>query len=399
MSFTLSVLLSSIILASCMILMFEICIRQQWHLKCWTFGVIVLIIMVKVFLPIENMFSIYLPLDIFMNPLISFFEIRILEKIYMYQIVAFIIFIGSIYQCIQFIKWTKEYHYIKNEVKKHGKKLSLKGHDIYMTSYVESPVTIGIDSIILIPNNMESQKEMNFAIQHEVAHAKHNDNLFKFIVNLLMILYWWFPLYYVFKKQMDLFFELRADQSVIRNFSDDEVYEYINFLMNDQRKNGLSKLNSGFCSYLSFQKRSNFNYRIHSLVEKDNKQDKRVVLLFSFVMLLSLSVITPYYVNSSLTSGTYEISTDNAYIYTNGGTKQLFIKTNDENILMQISDYTYLKNNLNLNENTSLNIPDYNSCNNKNKVRWKYRLCKGKLEKRKFNAYKNQWIGSWKKIY
>lgn len=399
MTFTLTVLLSSVILASCMILIFEICIRQQWHLKYWTFGIIVFFITLKVFLPIDNVFSIYLPLDVLMNPLVLFFEIKILGKIYIYQITALIIGIGSIYHCIQFIKWIKEYHYIKDEIEKHGERLPLKDYDVYVTDYVDSAVTIGISGIILIPDKIKSKKEMEFAIQHEIAHAIHKDNLIKFIVNLLMILYWWFPLYYTLKKQMDLFFELRADQDVIRYFSNEEVYAYIDFLMDNQRKNGLNQLNSGFCSYLSFQKRSNFNYRIHCLIEKDNKQDKRVVLLFSFVMLLNLSIITPYYVNSSLTVGTYEISNDNAYIYSNGDSKQLFIKSNGENILTQMGNYTYLKYNLNLNENTSLNIPNYDSCNNKNKIRWKYRFHNGNLEIRKFNAYRNQWMGKWENVY
>ena len=398
MTFLLSVLLSSIILASCMILVLDICIKKQWNIKKWFLKLLLIVIVLKICLPIENIFSILLPVEILMNPILTILEIKLFNKILLYQIIIGFILIGSGIQVIRYICWSKEYKYILDCLKENAVRVFHPQYEIYKTSYIDTPVTIGLKGIIFIPECIESNEEMAFVVKHEIAHIKHKDNFIKFSLNILLILYWWFIPIYIFQKQLDLFLEMRADDDVINGISENEVYDYMNILIKMQRKRIESNINISFCSCLSFQRQSNLNYRIQNLLERDSKQDKKIIFLFSLILFLSCLIITPYYVESSITKGTYEISKDNAYILVNDDTKQLFVNSNGENILENINDFSSLKDSMNLVEDTKIHIPKYGATNNRNMVRWKYRYKNGNLEKREFNAYKNKWLGDWIQI-
>lgn len=393
MTFILSTLLSTLILTSCMIFIFDFCIHKQWNMNQVFFRLFLLIIFIKLCFPFETKLSILIPLDKIMNPLIDILQYKLFNQIYMYHFLLSVAVIGSIYQFAELIKHIRECNYIIHEVKNNGIRIENPDYEIYQTSYINTPIVMGLRGIILIPEDL-NKEEIDYALKHEITHIKHKDNLIKFTANLFKILFWWFIPIYIFNKQLDLYLELHADNKAIENLEEHKKLDYLNFLVKTQKqaiKSSTTVLNSN----LSFNRKSNLNYRINAILNKKTRSAIFIVPILFIMIFLNFLIFTPYYTDSDLTKGTYEISKSNAYILVNGGEKQLVVNMDGESFISPIKNYPLLKKETDLREKNSLYIPDHALDNVKNMTRWKYKDVDGHLSKRKFNAYKNSWESDW----
>lgn len=393
MTFILSTLLSTLILTSCMIFIFDFCIHKQWNMNQVFFKLFLLIIFIKLCFPFETKLSILIPLDKIMNPLINILQYKLFNQIYMYHFLLSVAVIGSIYQFAELIKHIRECNYIIHEVKNNGIRIENPDYEIYQTSYINTPIVMGLRGIILIPEDL-NKEEIDYALKHEITHIKHKDNLIKFTANLFKILFWWFIPIYIFNKQLDLYLELHADNKAIENLEEHKKLDYLNFLVKTQKqaiKSSTTVLNSN----LSFNRKSNLNYRINAILNKKTRSAIFIVPILFIMIFLNFLIFTPYYTDSDLTKGTYEISKSNAYILVNGGEKQLVVNMDGESFISPIKNYSLLKKETDLREKNSLYIPDHALDNVKNMTRWKYKDVDGHLSKRKFNAYKNSWESDW----
>lgn len=376
-----------------MIFIFDFCIHKQWNMNQVFFKLFLLIIFIKLCFPFETKLSILIPLDKIMNPLIDILQYKLFNQIYMYHFLLSVAVIGSIYQFAELIKHIRECNYIIHEVKNNGIRIENPDYEIYQTSYINTPIVMGLRGIILIPEDL-NKEEIDYALKHEITHIKHKDNLIKFTANLFKILFWWFIPIYIFNKQLDLYLELHADNKAIENLEEHKKLDYLNFLVKTQKqaiKSSTTVLNSN----LSFNRKSNLNYRINAILNKKTRSAIFIVPILFIMIFLNFLIFTPYYTDSDLTKGTYEISKSNAYILVNGGEKQLVVNMDGESFISPIKNYSLLKKETDLREKNSLYIPDHALDNVKNMTRWKYKDVDGHLSKRKFNAYKNSWESDW----
>lgn len=376
-----------------MIFIFDFCIHKQWNMNQVFFKLFLLIIFIKLCFPFETKLSILIPLDKIMNPLIDILQYKLFNQIYMYHFLLSVAVIGSIYQFAELIKHIRECNYIIHEVKNNGIRIENPDYEIYQTSYINTPIVMGLRGIILIPEDL-NKEEIDYALKHEITHIKHKDNLIKFTANLFKILFWWFIPIYIFNKQLDLYLELHADNKAIENLEEHKKLDYLNFLVKAQKqaiKSSTTVLNSN----LSFNRKSNLNYRINAILNKKTRSAIFIVPILFIMIFLNFLIFTPYYTDSDLTKGTYEISKSNAYILVNGGEKQLVVNMDGESFISPIKNYSLLKKETDLREKNSLYIPDHALDNVKNMTRWKYKDVDGHLSKRKFNAYKNSWESDW----
>lgn len=376
-----------------MIFIFDFCIHKQWNMNQVFFRLFLLIIFIKLCFPFETKLSILIPLDKIMNPLIDILQYKLFNQIYMYHFLLSIAVIGSIYQFAELIKHIRECNYIIHEVKKNGIRIENPDYEIYQTSYINTPIVIGLRGIILIPEDL-NKEEIDYALKHEITHIKHKDNLIKFTANLFKILFWWFIPIYIFSKQLDLYLELHADNKAIENLEEHKKLDYLNFLVKTQ-KQAIKSSTTALNSNLSFNRKSNLNYRINAILNKKTQSAIFVAPILFVMIFLNFLIFTPYYTDSDLTKGTYEISKSNAYILVNGGEKQLVVNMNGESFISPIKSYSLLEDKIDLREKNSLYIPDHALDNAKDMTRWKYKDVDGHLSKRKFNAYKNTWDSDW----
>ncbi len=96
---------------------------------------------------------------------------------------------------------------------------------------VNSPFLFGFATpYIVVPSDFQcSDKELFYILKHETMHFKHNDLWIKFGAQLLTIFYWWNPLSYVFRDQVNLAIEMRIDDNVTE-MDQGASLEYMNCL-------------------------------------------------------------------------------------------------------------------------------------------------------------------------
>ena len=96
---------------------------------------------------------------------------------------------------------------------------------------VNSPFLFGFATpYIVVPSDFQcSDKELSYILKHETMHFKHHDLWIKFGAQMLTILYWWNPLSYVFRDQVNLAIEMRIDDNVTE-MDQGASLEYMNCL-------------------------------------------------------------------------------------------------------------------------------------------------------------------------
>lgn len=108
---------------------------------------------------------------------------------------------------------------------------SIKKFSIYMTSLLSAPILFGFFSpVILLPLYPYSEEDYTFIFQHELAHYLNHDIWSKLLVELLLVAFWWNPLVYLLKKDLDQALEFRCDQEVVQHMDMDRRVDYVETL-------------------------------------------------------------------------------------------------------------------------------------------------------------------------
>ena len=101
-----------------------------------------------------------------------------------------------------------------------------------MLDSADVPMCVGLmHKTIIIPNRNYSQKELELIIRHEMTHIKDGDLAIQMLANLLCAIYWWNPAAYIFRKNLEQYFELRCDKTVVAGMSKEEAADYLEVLL------------------------------------------------------------------------------------------------------------------------------------------------------------------------
>lgn len=100
--------------------------------------------------------------------------------------------------------------------------------------YDGSPMLLSFfEPIILIPENGVKPEDLDIIITHELTHLKHNDVLFKFIINILECVYWYNPLVYLMSRYACEDIEFACDETVLAHQSDEYRADYAQSVLNN----------------------------------------------------------------------------------------------------------------------------------------------------------------------
>lgn len=109
---------------------------------------------------------------------------------------------------------------------------------IYVSDYIETPVTLGIlRQKIVLPNVAWTEEGLTDVIHHEFSHIKVMDNLLKFILLLTVILNFYNPLVYYLWYQWNLVDEMYCDEKVTEKKNKKEIKAYANLIIDFAQKN------------------------------------------------------------------------------------------------------------------------------------------------------------------
>lgn len=141
---------------------------------------------------------------------------------------------------------------------------------------VAVPLTYGIlRPVILVPKDMEPGPELDYVLEHEFAHVRRWDGLYKLLLTLALCLHWCNPLVWLMVGLANRDVELACDQTVIRRFGPEVRADYARTLLRFETGGRMP------LPYASQFSRSAVKERIAALA-----RHKKVSLLLSGLVLL-----------------------------------------------------------------------------------------------------------------
>ena len=113
-----------------------------------------------------------------------------------------------------------------------------KRPEIMKTSAVQIPCCVGVfHKRILIPAKEYSDEELYYIILHEYTHLKNNDVLTKLLINSICAVYWWNPLVYLLRKDMQQSLEIRCDGQVSKKMDSIFRSDYLAVMLAEFKDN------------------------------------------------------------------------------------------------------------------------------------------------------------------
>lgn len=130
---------------------------------------------------------------------------------------------------------------------------------------LSSPFVTGLlHPVIIVPTLTLSQQEWYYVLSHETAHYLHGDTLYKLLIELLKIVFWWNPLFYLFCDKISIYIEESADLLATEQLDDDSKLEYLDCLVHVAKESIHHPLLSH--STLSFDGYAKSELKQHALV-------------------------------------------------------------------------------------------------------------------------------------
>ena len=84
--------------------------------------------------------------------------------------------------------------------------------------------------VIVIPRLSLTEQEWHYILSHETAHYRHGDTLYKLLIEILRIGFWWSPLFYLFRKKISVCIEQSADLLAIGDLGASGKLDYLECL-------------------------------------------------------------------------------------------------------------------------------------------------------------------------
>ena len=149
--------------------------------------------------------------------------------------------------------------------------LGLNKVDYKFSDSITTPMVVGLfKKTIILPSDITSIENYDMVLKHEIIHIKNKDIGCKFLLLFLRIVYWFNPIIYKFVEQIDEVLELRCDEIVLENQSQEYKIKYAQVLLNQIEFNRKQR----YVFSMNFaNKRGNIMRRFSNIVDKTKKKN------------------------------------------------------------------------------------------------------------------------------
>ena len=97
---------------------------------------------------------------------------------------------------------------------------------------LSSPFVTGLlHPVIVVPTLTLSQQAWYYVLSHETDHYLHGDTIYIGLIELLRVVFWWNPLFYLFRRKIGIYIEESADLLATELLDDMEKMEYLECLV------------------------------------------------------------------------------------------------------------------------------------------------------------------------
>lgn len=224
-----------------------------------------------------------------------------------------------------------------------GKSLrSDKNITLKKTDVVNGTMVIGlIHKTVLIPDDTYTDDELRLMFLHECFHIKNKDLWIKLLVQIYCCLFWWNPIAYLLKSDLDTTLELKCDLNATKGFSDLEKLAYVETLKN--RSIAVSRRKTPFVVSAEFadsKKKTKLLERVKAILANPHKKAVQVIMN-SVAVLVILSIFVASYL--FIWQPSYQPD-EEMYELVDGGTivdetNSYLVKQKDGNYLFYYSNY------------------------------------------------------------
>ena len=182
-----------------------------------------------------------------------------------------------------------------------------KQHDVtvFYSKGIHMPMGMGIRKWrIYLPKQEYTDKELYYILLHEYTHFLNGDLFVKVLSYFFCCVFWWNPMVYFIKKDLDNSLEMKCDLSIVEKLSLTESADYLQTIVESLRAACGKKQFSGVRYSVSLGNAKNDElterFRIVAENKKNIKKNKKFIIcwfiVFSFVWVMSYSfLLIPMY--------------------------------------------------------------------------------------------------------
>lgn len=280
-------------------------------------------------------FRIAMPIEVVSGPSIYLSDIyadlcralryKVISNFNVFELLICISLIGSIVLLIKRIAEYRKFVSFLNscelideiEVNISKKKRSIL---IFESDKIVEPFLTGLTyPKIVYPKYSKGDKKL--ILLHEIEHYKNHDLYYKNLLEILVVLFWWNPMVYILRSEINNLLELRNDFSVVSRITYPERVVYAETIVNCAKDKQAKDYGIGFSSSKNFLKT-----RVYSILT-DTKDFRCLIIIvivflltiFSFFCVIEPSAPPSLSTNEFLLDDAYALETDEGYtIYMNG---------------------------------------------------------------------------------
>lgn len=318
MNLSVSSIFITLIISLVMIILFYLILFNKRLIFLFRSDLLIILsfmIILRLLFPVEWPFTITFAFPWIMNPLQSFLNYAIFKNFSILSLLLVIWFFGSIVQTFRFFIQLKKIEYIFNVLDRSSIKNKVSDfmeidtrydYPVWIAGSIPFPMILGFRKIILIPKIDLEKEQIQHVILHEIEHLKHKDNFIKLFLNILLIIYWWFPPVYWLCDKIQLVLEMRVDKKVTNDLSELGVTNYAETLLKVQKallsktETTFSQLGISSTFYIN-DGTSTLYYRIEYLFNQNYKKSTNILMILIILSLPLVSntiVLEPYIIPS-----------------------------------------------------------------------------------------------------
>ena len=238
-------LVMSILWSSLLIVLFSVIRKRRRFIDvCSISGLLILYLfcIIRMLIPIELWDKVrVIPLPRIYNPIYSFLVLNDLPgaNIKPYKILL-IVWAGVtlIILALQVVRYIR-YGMAIDSLEKYGSSIEAKeygiddtGVTVIRTQSADTPFSFGIRrKRIIIPDKDYSDDELRLIIKHEYMHLRNHDLEIQLMIHFLCAIFWWNPLVYLLRFDIEQCFEIRCDRCVTKGMHRENITDYLELLL------------------------------------------------------------------------------------------------------------------------------------------------------------------------
>lgn len=225
---------------------------------------------------------------------------------------------------------------------------------VLVSADTDVPFGLGLwNKTILLPDHAYTDDELYYILLHETMHFANRDILVKSMTSIFCIIFWWNPLVYLLKKDLEQTLEIKCDLSVIGNLKVEERICYleamVSMLKKLQKKKRIPYVSTAFLqdssgTYL----KERFDAVIHYKGDQTTKRRSSMIVVFFLGILILSYLFLPQPVfeapDSTYGENIFEFDVSNSYLkQTENGEYELIIEGVSQGIISEEAAQMFLQ--------------------------------------------------------